>query len=175
MGTLLCQLGHPMGAGRVIAVASSPEKRQLALDLGADVAIDASAEGMTERLREANGGADVDVVFEMAGGPVFDACLAALAPFGRCIAYGIASQEQNEVRTGSLMRHSRAVVGFWLMHLFARPEMVAEALEDLFARVARGELRAHVGATYPLAEARQAQIDMAARRTTGKLLLDPTN
>lgn len=174
MGTLLCQLGHAMGAGRVIAVASSPEKRQLALDLGADVAIDAAPEGMGDRLREANGGADVDVVFEMAGGPVFDECLRVLAPFGRCIAYGIASQEQNEVRTGTLMRHSRAVVGFWLMHLFARPEMVAEALDDLFARVARGELRAHVGATYPLAQAAQAQIDMAARRTTGKLLLDPT-
>ena len=174
MGTQLCQLGHAMGAGRIIAVASSPEKRQLALDLGADVAIDSEPEGMADRLREANGGRDVDVVFEVAGGRTFDECLAALAPFGRCVAYGISSQEQNELRTGTLLRHSRAVVGFWFMHLFTRPELVAEALEDLFARVARGELRAHVGATYPLADAAQAQIDLAARRTTGKLLLDPT-
>lgn len=174
MGTLLCQLGHPMGAGRVIAVASTPEKRELALSLGADVAVDAEPEGMGERLVAANGGAPVDVVFEMAGGRVFDECLAVLAPFGRVIAYGIATQEQNEVRTGALMRTSRAVVGFWLMHLFERPEMIAQALADLFARVAAGELRAVVGATYPLSQAAQAQTDMSARRTTGKVLLDPT-
>ena len=173
MGTLLCQLGHPMGAGRVIAVASTREKRELALELGADVAIDAEPEGMGKRLLEANGGRPVDVVFEMVGGQVFDECLAVLAPFGRLIAYGIATREQNEVRSGSLMKHSRAVVGFWLMHLFERPAMVAEAFDDLFARVARGGLRAHVGATYPLSEAVQAQIDLAGRRTTGKVLLDP--
>jgi NADPH2:quinone reductase len=66
------------------------------------------------------------------------------------------------------------VVGFWLMHLLGRPEMVAEPLADLFARAARGELRAIVGGTYPLAEAARAHTDMEARRTTGKLLLDPT-
>jgi NADPH2:quinone reductase len=53
--------------------------------------------------------------------------------------------------------------------------MVFEPLADLFARAARGELRAIVGATYPLAAAAQAHTDMQARRTTGKLLLDPAN
>lgn len=173
MGTLLCQLGRPMGAGRVIAVASTEEKRALALDLGADVAVDAAPDGMGDRLLAANGGAPVDVVFEMAGGQVFDESLAALAPFGRCVTYGIATHEQNDIRTGALMKRSQAVVGFWFMHLFGRPEMVADALEDLFARVARGELRAHVGATYALSDAAQAQIDIAARATTGKVLLDP--
>jgi NADPH2:quinone reductase len=51
--------------------------------------------------------------------------------------------------------------------------MFADALADLFARTARGELRAIVGHTYPLEQAAQAQIDLRARRTTGKLLLDP--
>ncbi len=51
--------------------------------------------------------------------------------------------------------------------------MVDEALADLFGRAARGELRVVVGGTYPLAQAAQAQIDLAERRTTGKLLLDP--
>lgn len=172
VGSLAVQLGKPLGAGRVIAVASTEEKRQLALSLGADAAIDADPEGMTERIVEANGGRKVDAVFEMAGGAVFDASLEALAPFGRMVAYGIASGEQNTVATGALMRKSRAVVGFWLMHCLGRPEMVEEALADLFARAVRGELRAVVGATYPLAEAAQAQIDLAARRTTGKVLLD---
>jgi NADPH2:quinone reductase len=174
VGSLAVQLGHPMGAGRVIATASTPEKRDLAVELGADVAVDAAPEGMKERLQEANGGRKVDVVFEMAGGEVFDQSLAALAPFGRLVAYGIASSQPNTIDQGSLMRRSRAVVGFWLMHCLGRPEMVDEALADLFARAARGELRAVVGATYPLADAARAQEDLAARRTTGKVMLDPS-
>src|ERR1700716_690172 len=67
-GSLGAQRGKPMGAGRVIATASTDEKRALALELGADVAIDASPEGMKERLQEANDGAKVDAVFEMGGG-----------------------------------------------------------------------------------------------------------
>ena len=121
VGSLAVQLGHPLGAGRVIATASSQEKRELVLELGADVAIDAAPEGLTERLIEANAGRRVDVVFEMAGGEVFDASYQALAPFGRIVAYGIASQSPNEVSTGSLLRHSRAVVGFYLLHCLARP------------------------------------------------------
>ena len=57
----------------------------------------------------------------MAGGQVFDESLAALAPFGRIVAYGIASREQNEVSNGRLMRKSQAVVGFWLMHCLGAP------------------------------------------------------
>ena len=81
VGSLAVQLGKPMGAGRVIAMASTQAKRDLALELGADAAVDADPEGLKERLIEANG-APGRVVFEMAGGAVFDACLAALAPSG---------------------------------------------------------------------------------------------
>jgi NADPH2:quinone reductase len=173
VGSLAVQLGHPLGAGRVIASASSADKRALALELGADVAIDSSAENLRERLLQANDGRGVDVVFDMAGGAVFDASYAALAHFGRIVVCGIASQEPNEVRTGSLLRHSRSVVGFYLFHCLERPGMVADALADLFARAARGELRTIIGGTYPLEQAAQAHIDLRERRTTGKLLLDP--
>ncbi len=173
VGSLAVQMGAPMGAGRVIASASTEDKRALAVDLGADAAIDADPAGMKERLIEGNEGRRVDVVFEMVGGETFDQSLSALAPFGRLVTYGIASREPNTVQSGSLMRNSRAVVGFWLMHCLGRPEMVDEALADLFARVARGELKAHVGATYPLSQAAQAQVDIAQRRTTGKVVLDP--
>jgi NADPH:quinone reductase len=173
VGSLAVQLGHPLGAGRVIATASSAEKRELALELGADAAIDPAPEGLTERLIEANEGRSVDVVFEMSGGEVFDASYAALAPFGRIVAYGIASQQPNLVRTGSLLRHSRAVVGFYLFHCLERPRMFTDALSELFGRAARGELRTVVGGTYPLEQAAQAHIDLRERRTTGKLLIDP--
>jgi NADPH2:quinone reductase len=173
VGSLAVQLGHPLGAGRVIATASSIEKRALALELGADAAIDPAPEGLTERLIEANEGRAVDVVFEMAGGGVFEASYKALAPFGRIVAYGIATNQANQVSTGSLLRHSRAVVGFYLFHCLQRPGMFTDALAELFTRAAAGELRVVVGHTYPLARAAQAHIDLRGRRTTGKLLLDP--
>ncbi|HXA54438.1 MAG TPA: zinc-binding dehydrogenase [Solirubrobacteraceae bacterium] len=192
VGSLAVQLGRPLGAGRVIATASSEERRALALRLGADVAIDPAPEGLTERLLEANGGAPVDVVFEMAGGEVFDASYRALAPFGRLVVCGIASQQPNQVRSGSLLRHSRAVVGFYIFHCLERPGMFERALDDLFARVGpratrtglevggrvgspptRPALEVVVGHTYPLEQAAQAHIDLRERRTSGKLLLDP--
>jgi len=178
VGSLAVQLGRAFGAGRVIATATSEDKRALALELGADVALDTAPDGLTERLIEANGGRGVDAVFDMSGGAVFDASYKALAPFGRIVVCGIASSEPNEVRTGSLLRHSRAVVGFYLFHSLERPGMFADALAELFARAlppphGSGELRAIVGRTYPLEQAAQAQIDLHARRTTGKLLVDP--
>jgi NADPH2:quinone reductase len=114
------------------------------------------------------------VVLEMSGGRVFDQCAEALAPFGRIVAYGIASREQNTAETGRLMRKSRAVVGFWLMHCLGRRDMMEEPLRDLFERAASGELVAQVGTTYALSEVRQAHEDLQGRRTTGKLLLDPS-
>jgi NADPH2:quinone reductase len=168
------QLAVAFGAGRVIATASSEEKRDLARALGADVAIEADPEGLTERLIEANEGREIDLVLDSAGGAVFDASIKALAPFGRIVVNGIATGEQNEVRTGSLLRHSRSAIGFWLFHTLERPGMFGEALADLFARTIAGELRPILGATYPLEQAPQAQIDLRARATTGKLLLDPS-
>jgi NADPH2:quinone reductase len=174
VGSLAVQLGRPLGAGHVIAVASDERKRGLALELGADVAIDSEPDGLTERLIEANEGREVDVVFDMAGGEAFERSYRALAHFGRIVVCGIASQEPNEVRTGSLLRHSRSVVGFYLFHCLERPAMVADALDDLFMRLARKELHVVVGGTYPLEHAPQSHIDLRERRTTGKLLLDPT-
>jgi NADPH:quinone reductase len=173
-GSLAVQLAKRLGAGRVIALASSDRKRELALRLGADAAVDSRAEDLTAEILEANGGEQVDVVLEMAGGEVFDACLAALAPFGRLVTFGIASRQQNTVRSGDLMRTSRAVVGFWLVHLFRRPDMLRAGIAELLGAVAAGELEVVIGGTYPLSEARRALEDIAARRTEGKLLLDPT-
>jgi NADPH:quinone reductase len=174
VGNLAVQLGKPMGAGRVIATASSEEKRQLCLELGADAAVDPDSDDLTAALIEANGGERLDVVFEMAGGRIFEQSIEALAPFGRIVTYGIASREPNQVETGRLMRKSRSVVGFWLMHCLGRREMMEEPLADLFARVEKGELRPRVGDTYPMSEVKRAHEDLQGRRTSGKLLLDPT-
>ncbi|GAC1321127.1 MAG: zinc-binding dehydrogenase [Thermoleophilaceae bacterium] len=173
VGSLAVQLAHPLGAGRVIASASSADKRDLALALGADVAIDPDVEELAAALREANAGEPVDVVLEMAGGRIFDESLAALAPFGRIVTYGLASRQKSQISNGTLFRRSQGVIGFWLMHCLEREGMLREPLADLFARAARRELRAVGGGTYPLSEVRRAHEDLQGRRTTGKLLLDP--
>jgi len=172
-GTLAVQLAKRYGAGRVIALASSEEKRQLALRLGADAAVDSRSEDLRGAILEANGGEPVDVVLEMTGGDAFEATLRSLAPFGRLVAFGIASRQQNEVSNAHLMRNSRAVVGFWLVHLFRRPELLRAGIEELLGAVAAGELEVVVGNVYPLSEVRRAHEDLAARRTQGKQLLDP--
>lgn len=174
-GSLCVQLAKRYGA-RVIALASSPQKRELATRLGADATADSRAEpeAMTAALLAANGGEPVDVILQMSGGTAFDAQLEALAPFGRMVAFGIASREPNEVRTSRLMRTSRAVAGFWIPHLLARPELLAEGVSELLGAVACGELEVVIGGVHPMSDVARLQIELAERRTHGKLLLDPS-
>jgi len=172
-GTLAVQLAKRAGA-RVIALASTDDKRALATRLGADAAVDSRAEDLRGAILEANEGREVDAVLEMSGGPSFDACLRTLAPFGRIVVFGIASREQNQLSTGHLLRHSRSVIGFWLMHLIPHRDEVAAMIADLLGAVGAGELQVIIGGTYPLSEVQRAHEELAARRTTGKLLLDPS-
>ena len=177
VGSLAVQLAKRWGAGRVVATASTAAKRDLAVELGADVAVDVSAatdaDAVTEALREANEGRDVDVVLEMSGGHVFDGSLAALAPLGRLVTFGTASRTPaRPVAPGSLVVTSRAVVGFWLVHALRAPGGLTRPLEELLSLVHAGALRAVVGGHYPLAEAGRAHEDLLARRSIGKLVLD---
>ena len=174
VGSLAIQLGRALGAGRIIATATGEERRALCLELGADAALDAAPEGLGDRILEANGGAPVDVVLEATGGAVFDEAHRALGDLGRLVVYGISTKEQNAVRSGRLLRRSQSVVGFWLFHHLERPEHLAGPLAELFALAARGEVRAVIGGTYALSEARRAQQDLVGRRTRGKLVLDVT-
>src|SRR5439155_5772465 len=105
---------------------------------------------------------------------VLEESMEALAPLGRIVVYGIASREQVELRTGRLMRKSHAVIGFWLMHLLGRPGMIDAPLAELFGLAARGDLRPQLGTVYPLSDVRRAHEDLQSRRTTGKLVLDPS-
>jgi NADPH:quinone reductase len=173
-GSLAVQLARRMGAGRVIALASSEPKRELARRLGADAVVDSRADDLETAVLEANEGEPVDVVLEMTGGKSFEAGLRALAPFGRLVAYGNASRTPVAVRNVDLMRTSRSVLGFWLVHLFRRPQRLREAIVELLGAVAAGDLEVVIGDVYPMSQASRAHEDIAARRTHGKLLLDPS-
>jgi NADPH2:quinone reductase len=175
VGSLAVQLAKRFGAGLVIATAGSAGKRELALSLGADVAVDPAAGDLTAALREANGGRRVDVVLDMTGGSVTDASVASLAPFGRLAFYGMASRRPpTPVAPASLLAHSTTVAGMWLPHAFAVPGLMPRVMEELFELVANGALRVVPGGEYPLSQARRAHEDLRARRTTGKLVLDPS-
>ncbi|MDT4894708.1 MAG: NADPH:quinone reductase [Pseudonocardiales bacterium] len=174
VGTIAIQLAQRWGAGRVIATASSDDKRRLALDLGADAAVDSTVDDVTAALRDANGGERVDIVLEMTGGLVFDQSLAALAPLGRLAFFGMASRvPPTPIQPAQLMAGSTAVVGFWLAHLLQRPHLLAEAVNDLLGMIERGEIRPVVGATYPLEGAADAHRALLDRSSVGKLVLDP--
>ena len=179
VGSRAIQLAKHWGAGRVIATASTPEKRALTEELGADASVDPALadddpKQLTAALREANGGRRVDVVLEMTGGHVFDGSLSALAPFGRLVAYGMAGRvPPKPVNAPSLMGTSRAVIGFWLAHCMARPEMMDAAMHELLPMVADGALRPIDGGRYAMSDVRRAHEDLLGRRSTGKLVLDP--
>lgn len=173
-GSLAVQLAKRAGA-RVIGLASSEEKRAAVEELGADATVDSRAAELGEAIRAANGGERVDAVLHMSGGEAFDEELGVLAPLGRMVVFGIASREQRDVSTAALLRGSKTVVGFWLMHVLARRDLVAPMIGELLGSAASGELEVPVGGVYPLSEARRAHEDLIARRTAGKLLLDPTS
>jgi NADPH:quinone reductase len=172
-GTLAVQLAKQAGA-KVIGMASSPEKRALVEDLGADATVDSRAENVGEAIREANGGHRVDVILHMSGGNGFDTQLGVLAPLGRMVVFGIASREQRQISTAALLRGSKGVIGFWLAHLLARRDLLVPTVGKVLEAVAAGSLKVTIGEVYPLSEAARAHEDLLGRRSAGKLLLDPS-
>jgi NADPH2:quinone reductase len=174
VGTIAVQLAKRFGAGRVVGLASSEEKRRLAERLGADATVDSNADDLKSALLEANEGRYVDVILEMVGGRKFEQSLNSVAHFGRLVHFGQSGREgAPSVNPGKLMATSRGVIGFWLMHLIAEPQRIGEAVSDMFDAVAAGELEVIVGETYPLEDAKRAHEDIRGRGTTGKLVLTP--
>lgn len=170
VGSIAVQLAKRAGA-RVIALASTEDKRRIALDLGADVVVDSSGGDLTERILEAAGG-PVHVALEMTGGDTFHQTLAAVAPRGHVAVYGYASGELAEVSTRTLMEKSITLSGFWLPHLYTDRSALPTSMRALFAAVSSGDLRPVIGKTYGLGDAGSAHYDLAARSESGKLSLD---
>jgi NADPH:quinone reductase len=172
-GSLAVQLAKRAGA-KVIALASSEEKHALCERLGADATADSRADDLKEAILEANGGERVDVVLHMSG-TGFEDELGALAPLGRIVVFGNAARHPNQVATNYLLQTSKSVIGFWLVPLIARRrELLGSMIADLLGAVAAGELEVVIGGVYPLSEVSSAHTEMQERRTTGKLLLDPS-
>jgi NADPH2:quinone reductase len=172
-GTLAVQVAKTAGA-RVIGLASSAAKRELVEGLGADATVDSRAEDLRAAILAANDGKKVDAVLHMSGGDAFDAELAALAPLGRMVVFGNASREGRDLNTGALLQGSKAVMGFWLVHVLARQDLAVPLIGELLGALASGALRVTIGGVYALSEAARAHEALESRASTGKLLLDPS-
>lgn len=172
-GSLAVQLAKTAGA-KVIGLASSDEKRALVERLGADATADSKAEDLKQAILDANDGEKVDVVLHMSG-TGFEAELSALGAMGRIVVFGNAARHPNEIATNYLLQTSKSVLGFWLLPLMLqRRELVGKMIAELLGAVASGELEVVIGGVYPLSEAAKAHAEIGERRSSGKLLLDPS-
>ncbi len=172
VGTLMVQLAKLAGA-RVIATASTEEKRQLALSLGADVAIDYRQADWPQRVRAATGGRGADVIAEMVGGAVFTQSWTCLAPWGRLVCFGMAGGEMPQLNPVMLMPQNQSVTGYYVTSAIDRPDLMRPTYDRLYAALSGGNLRVIVGGTAPLSEAAEVHRRLQGRQTTGRLVLLP--
>lgn len=173
VGTLAVQMAKLLGAGKVIATASSDEKLDLAKSLGADVLINYTEEGWPEKVREATDGKGADIILEMVGGDFLEKNLKCLNVFGRMVVYGAASGERGSIIPLALMKRCHAVVGFYLPQIMSRPDLFVPSLRETLGWISSGDLKLTIGGSYPLEKAAEAHADLEGRKTTGKLLLHP--
>ena len=173
VGTLAVQMAKLMGAGKVIATASSEEKLKLAKSLGADVLINYTQDSWPEKVKDATDGRGADVILEMVGGDFPQKNLSCLATFGRMVVYGAASGDRGSIVPASLMYRNHVVAGFYLPRITGRPKLYVPSLREVLRWVSSGDLRLIIGRRYPLEKAADAHADLEGRRTTGKLILNP--
>jgi NADPH2:quinone reductase len=173
VGLLLCQIAKRRGAF-IIGTASTPEKRQLAHEAGADEVIDYTTEDFAAETRRITGGAGVHVVYDSVGKTTFDKSLDSLVQRGLLALFGQSSgpvppmDPQILNRKGSLFLTRPT-----LNHYVATRDELVERSNELLDWVARGELSVRIGAEFKLADAADAHRALAGRATTGKVILVP--
>jgi len=173
VGLLLCQIAKRRGA-RVIGTVSTNAKAELARGAGADEVILYTRQDFEAEVKQLTGGAGVQVVYDSVGKTTFDKSLNCLARRGMLVLYGQSSgpvppfDPQLLNQKGSLFL-TRPSLG----HYVATREELLQRAERVLGWVADRSLTVRIGREYPLAEAAEAQRALAARETTGKLLLLP--
>ncbi len=172
VGSLLVQMAKLLGAGTVIGLASTDEKRAEVQRLGADAAIDYTQDGWPEQVKAATGGASVDIYLDASGDS--RGGLKPLAKGGYWIVYGAQSQSETALTGADLMGMVFGVqtIRGWNLNE-APPETVGAALSQLIAWVADGRLSIIARDRFPLAQAAEAHRAIESRRTTGKVVLEP--
>ncbi|MDE2477319.1 MAG: quinone oxidoreductase [Betaproteobacteria bacterium] len=173
VGQILCSWAKALGA-RVLATAGSEAKCELARRAGADLAVDYSQPGWTQRLLEANGGRKAEVVYDSVGRDTFEHSLDCAAPFGLVVLYGAASGPVPPLDTELLNR--KGCLYLTRPSVFphnADPATLCANAAELFDAVARGWVRAEVSARFPLDQVVAMHRAAQSRATHGAVVLIP--
>lgn len=169
IGTASIQVAKAFGAGRVIAVTSTPEKGEIATAAGADEVV--LADGFKDTVKGAGG---VDIVVDPVGGDRFTDSLRCLKEDGRLLVIGFAAGDIPEVRVNRLLLNNVSVVGVgWGAYVYTRQGYVGGQWDALLPHLTSGAINPPVGATFDLDAASDALLTLDERRATGKVLLTP--
>ncbi|MCE7004053.1 zinc-binding dehydrogenase [Kibdelosporangium philippinense] len=159
VGTLAVQYAKAHDAARVVAAVSSAEKADFVRAVGADDVV----------LYDNSWGAPVDVVLDGVGGDLLGSAVCALASGGRLVAF---SSGGGTIEAYELLTRSASVIGFQMAAIArGNPQLYARWRDELWQLHHDGDLRAHVHAQFPLAEAAAAHEIIESRRNLGKVVL----
>jgi NADPH2:quinone reductase len=160
-----------MGA-RVIGVASSEEKRQVARQAGADETL--GYENLRDTLKQATGGKGVDVAYDAVGGDAFDVLSRVMAWGGRLLVIGFASGRIPQLPVNLALVKGYSLVGvFWGEFSRREPEAFQANMKELVGWYMDGKVKPVIEGIYPLADAASVLKRIHARGTVGKLILKP--
>ncbi|WP_240645946.1 zinc-binding dehydrogenase [Georgenia sp. SYP-B2076] len=170
VGVAAIQVARALGAGRILAVASSAEKRRLAEDAGADDVLE--IEGFRGAVHDVTGGRGVDLVVDPVGGDRFDDSVRCLADEGRLLVVGFAAGGIPTAQTNRLLLRNLAVVGVHLgRKLMLDPGAALRWWERLLPHIEAGRLVAPVAQSFALDDVRVALHRLADRAVAGKLVV----
>jgi putative PIG3 family NAD(P)H quinone oxidoreductase len=175
IGTAAIQLAKLAGA-RVIVTAGSDDKCERCRKLGADVAVNYRTEKFRDVVREATGGAGVDVVLDSIGAPYLADNLASLATGGRLVLIGLMGGAQAELNLGALLVRRLSVMGSTLRtrSLAEKAAIVAGFRTRFGADLEAGRIRPVVDTVLPFARAGDAHRLLQASEHFGKVVLTPS-
>lgn len=170
-GVAAVQIGKAMGA-RVIAVASSDEKRAVARSAGADIVL--GYENLKDELKKITEGEGVDVAFDPVGGEVFDALSRSMGWNGRLLVIGFASGIIPKFPVNLSLVKGFSVVGvFWGAFTQKEPQAYAGNMRELIGWYMAGKVKPVIEGIYPLADAANVLARVIGRGAVGKLILKP--
>lgn len=170
VGLTAIEIGKLMGA-RVIACARGAAKLDICKAAGADHVIDSESEDLREAVKALGG---CDVVYDPVGGDQFTAAFRACNPEARILVIGFASGGVPQIKANHLLVKNIQVIGFyWGGYMAFKPEVIGNSMRALLGWYDEGKLHPHVSHTAPLAETGAALDFLAARKSTGKVVVNP--
>ncbi|UNU44450.1 quinone oxidoreductase [Sphingopyxis sp. YF1] len=171
VGLLLTQMIKLLG-GEVIARVSSEAKVALAREAGAAHVLVGRGDEIGDRVLAITGGRGVDVVYDGTGAESFRTSLDLVDYHGTLALFGPLMEPLPPIDPFSIPKSIKITYPVVMHHVRTRAALLARS-RQLFDWLRSGELRLHIGQSYPLAAAADAHRDIESRRSTGKLLLTP--